>query len=126
MPYGSVQAYLYNSFLYRGVVLSAQFEREQQPGVLQNEFVRKGRLGFSNRDQAQYRQSLYGEEGSRLCEFHGMSCAERPVVFVVGIHNRCIDLGDIRNARAAESYMPLWMALWKTLGTMHFNIKVVR
>lgn len=37
-----------------------------------------------------------------------------------------IDLGDISSARATERYMPLWLALWKTLGTMHFNIKVVR
>jgi 8-hydroxy-5-deazaflavin:NADPH oxidoreductase len=36
-----------------------------------------------------------------------------------------IDLGDISTARATESYMPLWMALWNTLGTLHFNIKVV-
>jgi 8-hydroxy-5-deazaflavin:NADPH oxidoreductase len=37
-----------------------------------------------------------------------------------------IDLGGIAMARATENYMPLWMALWKTLGTTHFNIKVVR
>ena len=37
-----------------------------------------------------------------------------------------IDLGGIVTARATESYMPLWMALWTTLGTAHFNIKVVR
>jgi predicted dinucleotide-binding enzyme len=37
-----------------------------------------------------------------------------------------IDLGDISNARAAESYMPLWLASWNTLGTMHFNIEEVR
>ena len=37
-----------------------------------------------------------------------------------------IDLGDITTARGAESYMPLWLALSKTLGTAHFNIKVVR
>jgi len=36
-----------------------------------------------------------------------------------------IDLGDISKARATESYMPLWLALWNTLGTLHFNIKVV-
>jgi len=36
-----------------------------------------------------------------------------------------IDLGDISNARATESYMSLWLALWNTLGTLHFNIKVV-
>ena len=37
-----------------------------------------------------------------------------------------IDLGGIVTARATESYLPLWMALWTTLGTAHFNIKVVR
>jgi 8-hydroxy-5-deazaflavin:NADPH oxidoreductase len=37
-----------------------------------------------------------------------------------------IDLGDISSARATESYMPLWLALWKSFGTAHFNIKVVR
>ena len=37
-----------------------------------------------------------------------------------------IDLGGIVTARATENYMPLWMALWTTFGTAHFNIKVVR
>ena len=37
-----------------------------------------------------------------------------------------IDLGGIDTARATESYLPLWMAVWTTLGTAHFNIKVVR
>jgi predicted dinucleotide-binding enzyme len=37
-----------------------------------------------------------------------------------------IDLGDIGTARATESYVSLWVALWKTLGTDQFNIKVVR
>jgi predicted dinucleotide-binding enzyme len=37
-----------------------------------------------------------------------------------------IDLGDIATARATEDHMPLWMALWKVLGTAHFNIKVIR
>jgi hypothetical protein len=37
-----------------------------------------------------------------------------------------IDLGDISNARATEGYLPLWLALWKALGTLNFNIKVVR
>jgi predicted dinucleotide-binding enzyme len=37
-----------------------------------------------------------------------------------------IDLGDIDTARATESYVTLWLALWKTLGTAQFNIKVVR
>jgi len=37
-----------------------------------------------------------------------------------------IDLGDITTARATETYMPLWLALWKRLGTSMFNIRVVR
>lgn len=37
-----------------------------------------------------------------------------------------IDLGGIATARATEDYLWLWMALWNTLGTAHFNIKVVR
>jgi predicted dinucleotide-binding enzyme len=37
-----------------------------------------------------------------------------------------IDVGDITAARATESYLQLWLALWKRLGTAHFNIRVVR
>ena len=37
-----------------------------------------------------------------------------------------IDLGDITTARALESYLALWLGLWKALGTAQFNIKVVR
>jgi len=37
-----------------------------------------------------------------------------------------IDLGDIATARATESYLPLWLSLWKQLGTSTFNINVVR
>ena len=37
-----------------------------------------------------------------------------------------VDLGDIATARAAEGYLPLWLALWRQLGTLAFNIKVVR
>ena len=37
-----------------------------------------------------------------------------------------VDLGGIVTARATEDYLPLWMALWNTLGTAHFNIQVVR
>ena len=37
-----------------------------------------------------------------------------------------IDLGDIGTARATESYVSLWVGLWKALGTAQFNIKVVR
>jgi 8-hydroxy-5-deazaflavin:NADPH oxidoreductase len=37
-----------------------------------------------------------------------------------------IDLGDIATARATEGYLPLWLAVWKRLGTPAFNIKIVR
>jgi len=37
-----------------------------------------------------------------------------------------IDLGDVTTARATESYLALWVAVWKALGTVQFNIKVVR
>ena len=37
-----------------------------------------------------------------------------------------IDVGDITAARATEGYLPLWLALWKRLGTAHVNICVVR
>jgi predicted dinucleotide-binding enzyme len=37
-----------------------------------------------------------------------------------------LDLGDITTARATETYLPLWLAASKTLGTATFNIKVVR
>lgn len=37
-----------------------------------------------------------------------------------------IDLGDITTASATESYLPLWLSLWKSLGTAAFNIQVVR
>lgn len=37
-----------------------------------------------------------------------------------------LDLGDITTARATEAYLSLWLSLWKTLGTLHFNVQVVR
>jgi hypothetical protein len=37
-----------------------------------------------------------------------------------------MDLGDIATARATEGYLPLWLSLWQRLGTLTFNIKVVR
>jgi predicted dinucleotide-binding enzyme len=37
-----------------------------------------------------------------------------------------LDLGDISTARATEGYLPLWLAMWKTLGTTALNVKVVR
>jgi hypothetical protein len=37
-----------------------------------------------------------------------------------------IDLGEITIARATEAYMALWLALWKSMGTLDFNIRVVR
>jgi predicted dinucleotide-binding enzyme len=37
-----------------------------------------------------------------------------------------IDLGDIKGARASESYLPLWVRLYGALGSPDFSIKVVR
>jgi predicted dinucleotide-binding enzyme len=37
-----------------------------------------------------------------------------------------MDLGDIATARATEGHLPLWSSLWRQLGTLSFNIKVVR
>ena len=37
-----------------------------------------------------------------------------------------IDLGEISTSRATEGYVTLWMSLWKQLGTLTFNISVVR
>jgi len=37
-----------------------------------------------------------------------------------------IDVGDIRAARGLEMYMPLWLRLLGALGTLRFNIHVVR
>jgi predicted dinucleotide-binding enzyme len=37
-----------------------------------------------------------------------------------------IDLGDISTARVTEAYLGLWLALWKSLGTMAFNVAIVR
>jgi predicted dinucleotide-binding enzyme len=35
------------------------------------------------------------------------------------------DLGDISAARGTEMYLALWLRLWGTLGSPHFNIHVV-
>ncbi len=37
-----------------------------------------------------------------------------------------LDLGDIKTARAAEMYLPLWLQLYGANGTALFNVKVVR
>jgi len=37
-----------------------------------------------------------------------------------------IDLGDITTARATEMLMPIWMRLWRLLGTTNFNFRIVR
>ncbi len=37
-----------------------------------------------------------------------------------------IDLGDITGARATETYLALWVRLFKTFGTPDFTIRVVR
>jgi 8-hydroxy-5-deazaflavin:NADPH oxidoreductase len=37
-----------------------------------------------------------------------------------------LDLGDLTAARALEMYLPLWLRLFRTVGTLMLNIKVVR
>ena len=37
-----------------------------------------------------------------------------------------IDLGDITAARGTEAYLILWLRIWSTIGTGHFNIAVQR
>lgn len=37
-----------------------------------------------------------------------------------------VDLGDITTARGVESWLPLWLRLWGSLGTPYFNLKIVR
>lgn len=37
-----------------------------------------------------------------------------------------LDLGDLSNARAMESYVTLWLGLFTALGTPLVNVKVVR
>jgi 8-hydroxy-5-deazaflavin:NADPH oxidoreductase len=39
---------------------------------------------------------------------------------------RIVDLGDITNSRGTEMFLALWVRLWNVLGTLHFNIHVVR
>ncbi|MET3921166.1 NAD(P)-binding domain-containing protein [Arthrobacter sp. UYEF20] len=41
-------------------------------------------------------------------------------------HRDIIDLGDITTARGAEMLLPLWLRVWGSLGTGHFNFKVAR
>jgi predicted dinucleotide-binding enzyme len=41
-------------------------------------------------------------------------------------HDDVIDLGGIETARGTEMLLPLWLRLMGTLGTGHFNVKVVR
>ena len=41
-------------------------------------------------------------------------------------HRDVIDLGGIETARGAEMLLPLWLRLMGSLGTPHFNVKVVR
>jgi 8-hydroxy-5-deazaflavin:NADPH oxidoreductase len=37
-----------------------------------------------------------------------------------------LDLGDLTAARGLEMYLPLWLRIYRTLGRLAFNIKVVR
>jgi predicted dinucleotide-binding enzyme len=41
-------------------------------------------------------------------------------------HTDVLDLGGLETARGAEMYVALWIRTWQSLGTLDFNIKVVR
>ncbi len=41
-------------------------------------------------------------------------------------HDDVIDLGGLETARGTEMLLPIWLRLMGTLGTAHFNFKVVR
>lgn len=41
-------------------------------------------------------------------------------------HTDVIDTGDITTARGVEFLMPFWVRMYSTLGTGHFNYKIVR
>ena len=41
-------------------------------------------------------------------------------------HEDVIDLGGIETARGTEMLLPIWLRLMGTLGTAHFNFKIVR
>ena len=41
-------------------------------------------------------------------------------------HEDVIDLGGIESARGTEMYLPLWLRLMGALGTVDFNVHVVR
>ena len=41
-------------------------------------------------------------------------------------HRDVVDLGDLTGARGVEMILPLWVRLMGTLGTAHFQFKVVR
>ena len=37
-----------------------------------------------------------------------------------------VDLGDITAARGTEMVLPVWIRLWKVMGTGAFNLKIAR
>ena len=41
-------------------------------------------------------------------------------------HEDVLDLGGIETARGTEMLLPIWLRLMGTLGTAHFNFKIVR
>ncbi|WP_394850339.1 NAD(P)-binding domain-containing protein [Pendulispora brunnea] len=67
-----------------------------------------------------------GDHGLFLCgNDAGAKASVRELLSTFG-WKEFIDLGDITTARGTESYLPLWLRLMKSLGTVAFNIKVVR
>jgi predicted dinucleotide-binding enzyme len=41
-------------------------------------------------------------------------------------HTDVVDLGDITSSRGTEMFLPLWLRIMQSTGTVMFNIKVVR
>ena len=41
-------------------------------------------------------------------------------------HTDVLDLGGLETARGPEMYVALWIRTWQALGTLDFNIHVVR
>ncbi|GAA2125969.1 NADPH-dependent F420 reductase [Nocardioides bigeumensis] len=41
-------------------------------------------------------------------------------------HTDVLDLGALETARGAEMYVALWIRTWQSLGTLDFNLKIVR
>ena len=64
-----------------------------------------------------------------LHNFHGIPYSQIELTPMIGgndTQDETFDIGDITAARGMEMYLPLWLRLMGALGTVSFNIKVVR